>query len=151
MRKISGAQGATSVRRLALGLGFLAASFALSPGQTAAGEPPDLSELVSSGKLPPMAQRLPKEPQLVDLAANGLETGRYGGRLRTLIAKAKSIRYMNVYGYARLMGYSPDLRLKPDLLRSVEVKEGRIFTLTLRRGHKWSDGAPFTTEDFRYY
>ena len=25
------------------------------------------------------------------------------------------------------------------------------FTLHLRPGHKWSDGAPFTTKDFRYY
>jgi peptide/nickel transport system substrate-binding protein len=33
----------------------------------------------------------------------------------------------------------------------VEEKEGRRFTLRLRKGHKWSDGTPFTTRDFRYY
>ena len=31
------------------------------------------------------------------------------------------------------------------------MKDGRVFTLKLRKGHRWSDGQPFTTEDFRYY
>src|SRR3546814_4240048 len=26
-----------------------------------------------------------------------------------------------------------------------------IFTLALRPGHRWSDGQPFTTEDFRFW
>ena len=26
-----------------------------------------------------------------------------------------------------------------------------MFTLHLRPGHRWSDGQPFTAEDFRYY
>ena len=26
-----------------------------------------------------------------------------------------------------------------------------VFTLHLRKGHKWSDGQPFTSEDFRYW
>jgi peptide/nickel transport system substrate-binding protein len=39
----------------------------------------------------------------------------------------------------------------PDILKDVEVEDGRIFTLHLRRGHKWSDGEPFTSEDFRYW
>ena len=39
----------------------------------------------------------------------------------------------------------------PDILKSVDVVEGRIFTLHLRRGHRWSDGAPFTSDDFEYY
>ncbi|MEC7656417.1 MAG: ABC transporter substrate-binding protein, partial [Pseudomonadota bacterium] len=30
-------------------------------------------------------------------------------------------------------------------------KEQREFTFYLRKGHKWSDGHPFTAEDFRYY
>jgi len=39
----------------------------------------------------------------------------------------------------------------PDILEKVEVEDGRIFTLYLRKGHRWSDGNPFTAEDFRYY
>ena len=39
----------------------------------------------------------------------------------------------------------------PTLPKSFEVEEGRRFTFHLREGHRWSDGAPFTAEDFRYY
>ena len=43
------------------------------------------------------------------------------------------------------------LELVPDILKDVEVEDGRIFTLHLRQGHRWSDGQPFTSEDFRYW
>ena len=58
---------------------------------------------------------------------------------------------MVVYGYARLMAYTPALALVPDMLEAAEVSEDRVFTLRLRPGHKWSDGQPFTSEDFRYW
>jgi peptide/nickel transport system substrate-binding protein len=77
--------------------------------------------------------------------------GRHGGTLNMLIGRSRDVRMLVVYGYARLVGYDRNLEIVPDLLESVEVKEGRIFTLKLRKGHKWSDGQPFTTEDFRYY
>src|SRR5205085_1274303 len=54
-------------------------------------------------------------------------------------------------GYARLVRYTPALALVPDMLIAADVSEGRIFTLRLRPGHKWSDGHPFTAEDFRYW
>ena len=56
-----------------------------------------------------------------------------------------------VFGYARLVGYDAELNLVPDILEEVEVEDGRVFTMRLRAGHRWSDGAPFTTEDFRYW
>jgi peptide/nickel transport system substrate-binding protein len=56
-----------------------------------------------------------------------------------------------LYGYARLVGYRTDWSLAPDILAGLDVEEGRIFTLHLRKGHKWSDGHPFTAEDFRFY
>ncbi|MCZ7599012.1 MAG: ABC transporter substrate-binding protein [Gammaproteobacteria bacterium] len=58
---------------------------------------------------------------------------------------------VNVYGYARLVGYDRNFELQPDILESIEVERDRVFTLHLREGHKWSDGAPFTSEDFRYF
>lgn len=114
-------------------------------------EPPELAEQVKSGALPSFDVRLPKNPLVVNLTENGLETGRYGGRLRTLVEKAKGIRYMSVYGYARLVGYDSNYDLNPDILEDVKVDKGRAFTFKIRQGHKWSDGQPFTTEDFRYY
>lgn len=68
-----------------------------------------------------------------------------------LVRRAKDVRMLMVYGYARLVAYDRDLEIKPDILKDIEVEDGRIFTLHLRKGHKWSDGHPFTSEDFRYY
>ncbi len=51
-------------------------------------------------------------------------------------------------------GSSPirlDLEIVPDILERLDVEDGRVFTLHLRPGHKWSDGHPFTSEDFRYW
>ncbi len=110
-----------------------------------------LLDKVQSGELPYVDQRLPDEPLVVDLVAKGRTLGQYGGTLRTMVTRSKDVRQMVVYGYARLVGYDHNYNLKADLLRSYEVEEGRIFTFRLRAGHKWSDGAPFTSEDFRYW
>ncbi len=114
-------------------------------------EPPWLAPRVDAGLLPPIERRLPAAPAVVRLDADGTAVGAHGGELRMLMAKTQDIRMMTVYGYSRLVGYDARLRLEPDLLEAVEVKENRIFTLRLRKGHRWSDGHPFTTEDFRYF
>ena len=119
-------------RTLLLGLGAL-----LLPGPGRAQAPvPEVS--------------LPEAPLVVDPAARGRRLGRQGGTVRTLIARARDVRYLSVYSYTRLVGYDADLTLRPDVLEEVEVARGR-FTLRLRAGHRWSDGAPFTADDFRYY
>jgi peptide/nickel transport system substrate-binding protein len=114
-------------------------------------ETPVLADAVAAGALPPVAARVPAEPLVVDLAGRGRETGRHGGVLRSMIARARDVRMGVVYGYARLVGYDETYRLVPDILRDVTVEHGRVFTLRLREGHRWSDGAPFTAEDFRYW
>ena len=114
-------------------------------------EAPSLAARVANGELPPVEQRLPAHPSVVSLVGDSLAPGRHGGELRLLMGRGKDVRLMVVYGYARLVGYDPDYRLVPDLLEDVEVVDGRIFTLRLRPGHRWSDGHPFTSEDFRYY
>lgn len=110
-----------------------------------------LQPQVASGALPPVAARAPSAPFIVDLEGRGRVAGKQGGTLRTIFTRAKDIRYMVVYGYARLIGYDADYSLMPDLLESIEVEEDRRYVLHLRPGHKWSDGHPFTTEDFRYW
>jgi peptide/nickel transport system substrate-binding protein len=133
------------VSLLALGL-WLA-----SPGPLRAEEPPSLKAEVEAGKLPPMAQRLPRVPLVVDITRSDWALGRYGGELRTLLAKDRDIRMMVVYGYSRLVGYDEKLNLVPDIVERVENVESRSFTFHLRPGHRWSDGQPFTTADFRYF
>jgi peptide/nickel transport system substrate-binding protein len=113
-------------------------------------ETPNLLEKVQAGELPPVAQRVPVDVEVVQLSAEQ-SPGEQGGQLRLLMGKQKDIRQMVIYGYARLIGYTQELELKADLLKSVDVVDGREFTLHLRKGHRWSDGHPFTSEDFRYY
>lgn len=119
--------------------------------QAALKEPPVLAPLVESGKLPPMEKRLPAKPLVVDFKDGDKTVGRYCCSLEMLMGKSKDIRMMTVYGYARLIGFDANYQLMPDILEGFESEEGRIFTLRLRKGHKWSDGHPFTAEDFRYY
>lgn len=89
----------------------------------------------------------PDEPRVLQVDM----PGKRGGDLQSLIGRPRDTRLLTIYGYARLVGYDLDYQLVPDLLKAYEVEEGRIFTFHLRRGHKWSDGQPFTSEDFRFY
>ena len=114
-------------------------------------EPPALAEQVKAGRLPPVDKRVPLKPLVVPFGDAGTSIGNYGGTLNTLAGRSRDTRLFAIYGYARLVGYDRHLKIVPDILESVDVKEGRIFTLTLRKGHRWSDGHPFTAEDFRYY
>jgi peptide/nickel transport system substrate-binding protein len=114
-------------------------------------ETPNLEADVAAGKLPPVAQRVPAEPLVVDLAARGRTPGVHGGQIVTLVPRARDIRTISANAYSRLVGYDESLALKPDLLARVDVEDDRIFTMHLREGHRWSDGTPFTAEDFRYW
>ena len=93
----------------------------------------------------------PADPRKLDFDALGKSVGKRGGTLRMLMAKPKDIRMMVVYGNARLVSYDQNFELVPDILAKVENEGNRTFTLHLREGHLWSDGQPFTSEDFRYW
>ncbi|WP_246504906.1 ABC transporter substrate-binding protein [Microvirga antarctica] len=112
-------------------------------------EAPSLAEKVARKELPPVNERLPLAP-LVSEPLGG-QAGQFGGDIITLVPRARDIRYITTYAYTRLVGYDRQLELKPDLLEAVDNVDDRVFTFTLREGHRWSDGQPFTAEDFRYY
>ena len=109
-----------------------------------------LAQIPTETPLPPIEERLPKTPRVLNLAERGLKPGRYGGSMRMLIGGQRDIRFMPINCYARLVGYNSDLKLEADILEAYEVENDRIFTFRLREGHKWSDGSPFTADDFRY-
>ena len=108
-------------------------------------ETPMLAPDVKAGNLPPVEKRLPLSPRVLKAE------GHHGGTINSLAGRSRDTRLFTIYGYARLVTYAPDLTIVPDIAESFEVKDGRIFTFRLRKGHRWSDGHPFTTEDFRYY
>ena len=114
-------------------------------------EPPMFEPRVVAGELPAIAERLPVRPRVVPMDGGKKRIGRHGGQWRMLIHRSKDVKIFAVYGYARLVCYTEDLELVPDIAEAVTVEEGRIFTIKLREGHKWSDGHPFTSEDFRYF
>jgi peptide/nickel transport system substrate-binding protein len=138
------------IRRSARSAAALVALLLLT-GAARADEPPMLEPDVAAGRLPPLAQRLPAIPRVVDVKRPNWTPGQYGGEMRMLMAKDRDIRMLVVYGYSRLVGYDDQLRIVPDILERVDNVDSRVFTLHLRAGHKWSDGHPFTTADFRYY
>ena len=93
-------------------------------------ETPFFAEAVASGTLPKVEDRVPSDPAVVDAS------GSPGDQLRMLMASPKDTRMMVVYGYARLVGYTPALEIVPDILKAIDVEEGRVFTLHLRNGHE---------------
>ena len=113
-------------------------------------ETPFFQELVATGTLPPVQERVPKEPFVRSPKNLGRVVGKQGGALRMLMGDTRDNRFMTVYGYTRLVVFNRKLELEPDLLLRVEVEDEQRFTLVLRKDHQWSDGAPFTAEDFRY-
>ena len=128
---------------------FAAAFFAcatVTSGAHAAGDEttyhgaPSLSTQVEAKTLPPVEERLPRNPLIVDLDARGQFPGHHGGGLRMLMSRAKDARQLYVYSYARLVKYNLELDLVPDIVADFEVEAGRVFTFHLREGHKWSDG-----------
>ncbi len=138
-------------RSLTLAGIFSLAAVTAALAQTPLVEPPMFAEAIKAGKLPPVEKRVPIEPSVVTFDGGDKTPGRYGGMMTQLMERSSDIKRMSAYGYARLVGYTPDYRIEADLLKSFEVKDGRAFTFKLRKGHRWSDGEPFTTEDFRYY
>ncbi|MGH7124857.1 MAG: ABC transporter substrate-binding protein, partial [Stellaceae bacterium] len=95
-------------------------------------ETPALEDAVKAGTLPPVTDRVPTEPLLVRPSTPGTP----GGTLHLLMASAKDTRMMVVYGYTRLVTYTPDYKLEPDIAQAVDVEDDRIFTFHLRPGHK---------------
>jgi peptide/nickel transport system substrate-binding protein len=138
------------VRRLAVAcvVGAVLASAGRLAAPAAPGpEVPSLAARVAKGELPPVAKRLPEHPLVVQTDPEAA----YGGELRMLIGTPKDLKLAFVYGYARLVRFDADYRIVPDIAERVEVSEGRSFTFRLRKGHRWSDGVPFTSADFAYW
>ncbi len=115
-------------------------------------ESPMLAEQVKAGKLPPVEQRLPEKPTVLQAA----EVGKYGGNWQRAY-KGPGDRW----GPTKLMeervvkwSQKPGgpLELVPGYISSYSVSEdSREFTFALLKGLKWSDGEPVTTEDVRFW
>ena len=108
-------------------------------------EAPMLAELVKAGKLPPVADRLPDEPRVIP----PIEIGKYGGTWSRVYISVTDDAMVST---GRLIRWDGDgFTWKPSLAKNIEFSNsGRTLTITLRKGHKWSDGQPFTSDDFKW-
>ena len=114
-------------------------------------EAPMLAELVKAGKLPSVDKRVPDEPMVVKPVH---AIGRYGGTWRrgftgpgdgengNRIVSTDKILFWDYTG----------TRIMPCIAKAWKISDdGRQTTITLRKGMKWSDGTPFTANDFVFW
>lgn len=138
------------MRRIAFLLAV--AFFVLTAGVGAAQykEAPQLAELVRAGKLPPVEERLPQEPLVVEVVE---EIGQYGGTWRRAALGQGDIRLRDRLTYENLIRWSMDgSDVVPNIAKSWDISEdGRVFTFYLRKGIRWSDGHPFTADDLEFW
>ena len=113
-------------------------------------EAPELADLVKAGKLPPVADRLPENPLVVDTVES---IGQYGGVWRRGFLGPGDFNNYHRIVYDALVRYSPDgTRVEPKLASSVEPSaDYATWTVKLRKGAKWSDGSPFTADDIMFW
>jgi len=123
-------------------------------------ESPMLAELVADGTLPPIDERLPEEPFIVGPGSLIVEAdlpdwqpGKYGGTLRFAHSVANwnpDIFIMINENLLCAPGIGLD-GLQGCIAQDYTIEDdNKVFTFTLRKGLKWSDGTPVTTEDVRF-
>lgn len=130
-------------------------------------EPEWVTKLVDEGKLPPVAERLPKEPKVVLKAGMPNGIGVYGDVWRDFSAcptagwnngagvtsgwfgiEAMSFNYQSLVKTGPLYRADQDIEPIPNLAKSWEWSDdGMQLTMHLLEGAKWSDGQPFTADD----
>jgi len=115
------------------------------------GEAPALAELVKAGKLPPVEQRVPQEPMVIKPLRS---VGKYGGMWRRgFLGPGDSENGNRVRASDKLLFWDVNgTHIAPNVAKGWETSaDGRRTTLFLRKGMKWSDGAPFTADDFMFW
>lgn len=123
-------------------------------------EAPMLVEMVEAGDLPPVDERLPAVPFVVDkgvmISAEDLPDwtpGKYGGTLRLGHSSANwNPDVFVMMDEAMLQGQGIGMEgIQGNVVESFEVENNnRDFTFAIRKGLRWSDGEPVTTEDVRF-
>ncbi|MEM7030363.1 MAG: ABC transporter substrate-binding protein [Chloroflexota bacterium] len=126
-----------------------ASSDAGGGGASMSGEAPMLADLVASGDLPPVDERLPVNPAVIP----GLDgIGNYGGTFRRGF-KGVSDRW----GPTKMISegwtwYNPDLTVRPNIAESWEANEDATeYTIHLREGMKYSDGHPYDSASIQWW
>ena len=123
---------------------------AAAPADDGALEAPQWVEMVAAGELPPLEERLPANPKVLE----PLESiGQYGGTMRHPLLGSWSSRLYSFMGNENLVIWTPNWDgLVPNVAESWDVNEDSSeFIFHLREGIKWSDGELFTADDIMFW
>jgi peptide/nickel transport system substrate-binding protein len=110
-----------------------------------------LKAKVASGALPPLKDRLPENPLVIKPVDS---VGKYGGDWNHALVGGGSLSMLFRYqAYEPLLRYTPDWSgVAPNVAESfVGDADSKVYTIKLRKGMKWSDGQPYTTEDVKFW
>ncbi len=104
---------------------------------------------MANGELPPVEERLPANP----LVMSTMEIGTYGGTIRRGFTGPSDYNNNTRVVYDALLRWNAaGDQVVPDYAESYSSNEDfTVWTVTLREGHKWSDGVPFTSADIMFW
>ena len=116
------------------------------------------SPFLAGKGLPPVEERLPDNPVVME---TWIEDGKYGGTLTWTEYTIDYDHYLRHLNAVQLMEIAPSAsnhrynfvgaEIQPSVLERWEQNDAADeFTFTIRKGLKWSDGVPVTTEDVRF-
>ena len=111
---------------------------------------PELQAMESGGQIPPLRSRLPDLPPEIPAPD---AVGKYGGTLRHREGHYTNFGTVTRYMLEALMARSTPrgTHLYGNLAGSMETSDDlTTFTVSLRKGVKWSDGHELTTEDVMF-
>lgn len=109
-------------------------------------EAPVLAEKVKQGELPPVEERLPDDPIVVEPYDR---VGEYGGTAR-MASKWQSLTLNQKEAPLRIGPQAVTVR--NNLIAELEVSDdSKVYKLHLRKGIKWSDGHPHTADDYVFW
>jgi len=123
------------------------------PGALAQGallEAPGLSERVEAGALPPVGERLPENPRVLEPIE---EIGEFGGTYRLITRRGDWSMLARNIAYENLVAWNHDwTAIIPNVAESYDANDDATeYTFHLRRGLRWSDGEPFTSSDIMFW
>ena len=110
-------------------------------------EAPIMAKLVAEDTLPPLEERLPKDPMVLLPFSPVKKIGEY-----------QDVMYAQIHGTVDSFcgGLGNEIGWNQNryalVMKSWHASaDGRVFTWYLREGLKWSDGTPYTTEDIMFW
>ena len=139
--------------------GAVGPSYAAAPASTRGLiELPFLAERVAAGKLPPIDQRMPDEPfkvgpgVLLQTEYQDWQDGKHGGSIQVAMVFPTPFTFLGGGGtILRSPGQTTEIALPNVVSAWSHTDDFKTYRFTIRKGLKWSDGEPVTTEDVRFH